>query len=196
VEKSKIKIWELALLLALCVSLLEASVEVGRQSALSEKIVRLHVVADSDTAEAQALKIRVRDAVLAEIEPLLVEVDSAGEALRRIEEGRDDIVSAAARAAGGEQVELRLGRESYGYRQSGSYALPAGEYNSLRIILGEGEGHNWWGVIFPQLDTSGGYAEAAKYLSDEELAIVFEEDSVTVRFRFLEILEKLRLWMK
>ena len=195
-QKSKLKVWELALLLALCLSLCEATVEAGRQSALSEKIVRLHVIAASDSAEAQAKKLEVRDAVLPLLSGLMSEAGSAAEASALIESRRAEIISAAQKAAGEQSVELRFGRESYGSRQTERYALPAGEYNSLRIILGEGEGRNWWGVIFPQLDAAAGYAEAAKILGEDELALIYEEEGVELRFKFLEVLEWLRAMLE
>ena len=195
-RKSKIKIWELSLLLALCISLCQASVEAGRQSALSEKLIRLHVIAASDSEEAQALKLKVRDAVTGELAALLAQADSGAEAEALIDRSSPKLLSAARKAAGGESVELVFGRESYPFRRAEGYSLPAGEYSSLRIIIGEGAGHNWWGVIFPQLDAAGGYAEAAKLLSEEELSIIYESDSYELRFRFLELLQQLRAWLR
>lgn len=191
-KKSGIKVWELSLLLALCFALCEAALDAGRASDLSENIVRMHVVAASDEAGAQELKIRVRDAVLAVVEPILAEADSAAGAQQLLTAHSDAILSAAESAAEGESVALSLGRAAYGLRRTENYALPAGEYTSLRITIGEGQGHNWWGVIFPRLDVSGGYAEAAKYLSEDEMAIIFEDEGITLRLRFLEILEKLK----
>lgn len=191
----RIKIWELSLLFALCISLCQGTLELGRQSALSEKVIRLHVIASSDEAEAQALKMRVRDAVTDCLKPLLTGAGSAAEAGEIIEENRGALLAAAVEAAEGERVELLWGRESYGYRQTESYALPAGEYNSLRFVIGEGEGHNWWGVIFPQLDASGGYAEAAKLLDEDELELIYEDDGCQVRFKLLEVLQRLRLFL-
>lgn len=188
----RVKIWELSLLFALCISLCHATLETGRQSALSEKIIRLHVVASSDEAGAQALKMRVRDAVTDCLAPILAEADSTEEVGRLIEDKRDELLAAAVDAAQGESVELLWGRESYGYRQTEAYALPAGEYNSLRFIIGEGEGQNWWGVIFPQLDASGGYAEAAKMLSEDELELIYEDDGYQLRFKLLEVLQSFR----
>lgn len=191
----RIKVWELALLFALCISLCEATVEVGRQSALSDKVIRLHVIASSDAQEAQELKLRVRDAVTELLTPLLARAESAAAAREAIEEQSEAILTAASKAAEGENVELLWGRESYGCRQTENYALPAGEYDSLRIVIGEGEGRNWWGVIFPQLDSGSGYAEAVKLLEEDELALIYEEDGYELRFRFLEILERLRMWL-
>ena len=189
-KKRKMRIWELSLLLALCFSLCQAALAAGQQSVLSEKIVRMHVVASSDTPEDQELKMRVQSAVAEELVPLLAGVDSVQQAGEIIEENSPRLLAAAAAAAGGEDVEIVWGRESYGFRRSENYSLPAGEYDSLRIIIGSGEGHNWWGVIFPQLD-AGGYAEASKLLEEDELALIYEEGGLEVRFRILELLQSL-----
>ena len=187
-EKSRIKAWELALLLALCFCLCEASVEAGRRSGLSEGIIRLHVIADSDDDAAQELKMRVRDAALPEIYAAMENAESAAEAESALRAGRDAILAAAESAAEGENVELLLGRERYGYRETEDYALPAGEYTSLRIIIGEGAGHNWWGVIFPQLEAVGEYGPASALPWEKEKALILEDEGLEIRFYLLELL--------
>ena len=187
---NRIKIWELSLLIALCVCLCQAAAEVGRQSELSEKIIRLHIVASSDAAEDQALKMRVKDAAAEKLEELLVQAENAEEAGEIIEENKGKILSAALSASEGEKVELRFGTECFSYREGDGYALPAGNYKCLRLIIGEGSGHNWWGVIFPQLSVEPKSTETAVYYPDEELQIIYDEEGIQLRFRFLEILEK------
>ncbi len=187
---NRIKIWELSLLMALCVCLCQTAVEADRRAESAEKIIRLHVVASSDEEEDQMLKMQVRDAVVEQLENLLSSAQSAVEAEKIICENKDKILSAAFSASEGESVELRMGTEHFSYREGDGYALPAGEYKCLRLILGEGEGHNWWGVIFPQLTVEGDCAETAVYYPDEKLRIIYDEDDVLLRFRFLEILEK------
>lgn len=194
-HKSKIKIWEASLLIAVCVCLCQAAAESGRQGALSEKILRMHVVAASDEGEDQALKIRVRDAVAPILEEALEGCSRLDEAEARIEESRYAILAAAHRAAEGERVEMSFGREKFPYRESDSCALPAGEYSTLRLVIGEGAGHNWWGVIFPALDLSGAYLEAGEYFSEGELKLIYGEEAVEVRFRLPELLEKLKAWL-
>lgn len=189
-KNERIKVWELSLLLALCICLCQAVLETGRQRGLEEKILRLHVVASSDEEEAQALKLRVRDAVLAVLEPLLAKAESAEQAEKLVEENAECILAAAVSEAG-EKVELRLGRESFGYRVGDGYALPPGEYRCLRIIIGEGAGHNWWGVIFPQLTLEEGAVETSAFPEDDGVKVIFGEERLELRFRFLEMLEKL-----
>ena len=178
------------MLIAMCICLCQAALEAEMREETSEKIIRLHVVAASDEEKDQALKMQVKDAVAAKLEDLLSSAENAEEAEKIISENKDEILAAALSASKGEQVELRLGAERFSYREGDGYALPGGEYKCLRLILGEGEGHNWWGVIFPQLTVEPQSAETAVYYPDEKLRIIYDEDSVELRFRFLEILEK------
>ena len=197
-KQNSIKVWELSLLLSLCVSLCWGVFESGRQGAISEKIVRFHVIASDDSAQAQQLKLRVRDAVLDTVQPLLERAQSTQQAVELIESGREEILCAAQSAAGEESVELLFGRVGYPTRYGDGYALPAGEYVSLRIIIGEGEGRNWWGVIFPQLVPAEmmEQSEEVALLDEEELRFICEREDYEISFRILEILQQIRLWLK
>ncbi|MGN1003056.1 MAG: stage II sporulation protein R [Oscillospiraceae bacterium] len=198
-EKSKLKIWELALLLALCVTLCYGVFLQARQTALEEKVIRLHVIAADDSETEQAVKLQVRDAVLAALEPLTGSAASAEEARAAIEGGLDEIEKAAASAAGGRPVELLFGQVNYPTRYAEGCALPAGTYCSLRVILGQGQGHNWWGVIFPDLTdfSTRDWADAAKLLGEEDFALLCDEgEGVQIRFRFLEWLAEVRSWFR
>ena len=197
-KKNSIKVWELSLLLSLCISLCWGVFESGRQTALSEKIVRLHVIASGNSASEQALKLQVKEAVLDVLQPLLQGAQSSRQAAELIEAGRENILSAAQTAAGEESVELIFGAENYPTRFAEGYALPAGEYMSLRIVIGEGEGRNWWGVIFPQLTPLEICEQSApvSLLDEEELRFIYEREEYEISFRILEILQQLRLWLK
>ena len=150
-KKQLLKNWEISLLLALCITLCAGTWAGARSEALSAGLIRLHVVAASDEAAEQELKLRVRDSVLAYLEPRLQGAQSAAEAAERIEDELDGIRAAAEAAAEGREAAVTLGREYYPTRDYGSFALPAGRYESLRVVLGEGEGHNWWCVLYPNL---------------------------------------------
>lgn len=139
-KKQLLKNWEISLLLALCITLCAGTWAGARSEALSAGLIRLHVVAASDEAAEQELKLRVRDSVLAYLEPRLQGAQSAAEAAERIEDELDGIRAAAEAAAEGREAAVTLGREYYPTRDYGSFALPAGRYESLRVVLGEGEG--------------------------------------------------------
>lgn len=196
-KQNSIKVWELSLLMALCVTLCAGVFQSGRQAALSEKIVRLHVIASGDSAEEQSVKMQVKQAVTGILQPLMEQAQSAEQARELIELSRDEILSAACLAAPGEDIELIFGQEDYGTRYGEGYALPAGEYTSLRIIIGSGEGHNWWGVIFPQLTPTDAaeLSEAVSLLDEEELELICGGEKYEISFKFLEILQAIRLWL-
>lgn len=190
--------WELALLLAVCVTLLTGTWAQARSQLLAARLVRLHVIAVSDDDAEQAVKLQVRDAVLAYLEPQLADVTDIGAAQQIIAGDLDGIARAAQAAAGERPVRVSLGPEHYPTRDYGTFALPAGVYTSLRVTLGAGAGHNWWCVIFPSLcvpATADGFAEAAAAggFSTSEIRLVTQADpAYTVKFRSLELLQALK----
>ena len=186
--KSRIKIWELSLLLALCFSLCLGTWAQAKQTTLRSGLVRLHVIAVSDDEYEQALKLRVRDEVLAYISPKLDGVKSAADAQRIIAAELDGIRSAAETAAEGRSVLVTLSEEYYPTRNYEKFSLPAGRYQSLRVILGEGKGHNWWCVVFPPLCISAAEQEqAVESMSDDMKGIVTEDEGYEYKFRILEL---------
>ena len=186
---NKLKIWELSLLIALCVSLLAGTWAQAQQEEISSGLVRLHVIAHSDDKAEQELKLRVRDEVLDYLEPLLRDADSPGKARRIIAAELDGIALAAQSVSEGRKVQVRLGEEYYPTRDYGDFSLPAGRYTSLRVILGSGAGHNWWCVVFPPLCVSAAERrEALDTMSDNVRGIIGGgSDSPAIRFRILEL---------
>lgn len=186
--KSRMKIWEASILLALCFSLCLGTWAQAKQSSLSSSLVRLHVIAVSDDEYEQALKLRVRDGVLSYISPKLRDVKSAQQAQEIIKSELDGIKAAAESSAEGRSVEVTLSQEYYPTRNYEKFSLPAGKYQSLRVILGEGEGHNWWCVVFPPLCISAAEQEqAVESMSEDMRGIVTEEDGCEYKFRILEL---------
>ena len=191
----RMKTWETALLIAVALAITVSAVFTEQQRGLSQKLIRLRVVGNSDSAEDQEAKLKVRDAVCEETSALLAGAESRAEAERRIAENLPLIGQAAdeaAKRAGQTGAAAELVRESFPTRDYGTFALPAGEYLSLRVTVGEGAGKNWWCVIFPALCDGaaiGGSVSAAS-LTDSESA--FLTSGYTVRFRVLDILEELK----
>lgn len=188
----KLRPWELAMLLALCFTLLCGTWAQGRQQVLAGKLVRLHVIADSDEDAAQAVKLQVRDAVLAYLEPQLADVTDIDAAQDIIAANLNGIAQAA-RAVTTDTVTVTLGPERYPTREYETFSLPAGEYTSLRVTLGAGEGHNWWCVIFPPLCVESALSDRAiETLSDDDVKLITEDgDGYVLRFRVLELWGKL-----
>lgn len=171
----------------------------AQQQRLAEHMIRLHVVANSDSADDQALKLEVRDAVLDVTDRLLTDADDPREALAQ---GLPEIAEAAeARllALGREaRVQVRLGKEVFPTREYDTFTLPAGVYESLRVTIGEGEGHNWWCVVFPSLCLSASMDEleqsvAAAGMTDGDFRLITSDAAgVTLKFKSLELLQKLK----
>lgn len=185
-------IWEKAALCALCLTLLLACRVQGERDALSANTLRLHVIAASDEPEEQARKLRVRDAVLCYLTPLLADVTERDEAEARIAEELAGVARAAASAADGRAVTVTLGPADYPTRTAEGLVLPAGRYESLRVILGEGEGHNWWGLVFPQFALPAVEAgSGTDALAVGEFRLLAEGEGTELRFFLLEIWNRL-----
>lgn len=182
--------WEIALLLALCFTLLTGTWAGAASSRVSEGLVRLHVIAASDDATEQAIKLDVRDAVLSYLEPKLASAADIAGAEALIEANLGGIAAAAESAAQGREVNVTLGEEYYPTREYDTFSLPAGRYQSLRVTLGEGAGHNWWCVVFPPLCLTAAESEAAFEELDGETRAIISSDGGGVQFKF----RLLELW--
>ena len=173
---------------------------VSGEAAIYDDVLRFHVIAESDSEADQTLKLHVRDAVIAAVADRMAAAGTVEEATRTAEAMRDEIRQTAeecARSWGSDcAVTVTVGRETYPRRVYESFTLPAGEYESVRVVLGEGKGHNWWCVLFPSVCLY--YAGADR---EETLAVGFTpeeyrlitgngEDGVTVKFRVLELISE------
>ena len=196
--KHGLKIWEISLLFALCVSLFTGLFAKAEQQKLSSELIRLHVVANSDSESDQSVKLRVRDSVLALLTPELEGVSTVKEARSVIESSLPRLCSTAKRSLlrRGKfySVRAKLCIEQYPTRSYDGFALPAGDYISLQIILGEGRGHNWWCVVFPPLCMSSVENESAfSGLSERSAKLISSDEAeYRLRFRIIELYEKLR----
>ena len=182
--------WEIALLLALCFTLLAGTWAGAASSRVSEGLAGLHVIAASDDATEQAIKLDVRDAVLSYLEPKLDSAADIAGAEALIEANLEGIAAAAESAAQGREVNVTLGEEYYPTREYDTFSLPAGRYQSLRVTLGEGAGHNWWCVVFPPLCLTAAESEAAFEELDGETRAIISSDGGGVQFKF----RLLELW--
>ena len=165
-----------------------------------DTVVRLHVRANSDSEEDQALKLRVRDAVLAVTGDLVADCTTQEEAVAILEAHKEDLEDAARGviAAEGreEAISVMLGREDYPTRTYESCCFPAGEYVSLQVLIGDGAGQNWWCVLFPPLCLSaatevGEDAFVQVGLSKDQYGIITEtgKTKYKVRFKVLELVQ-------
>ena len=194
-------LWELALLAGLAAVLLTGALSLGEQTALSEKVVRLHVLANSDSQEDQELKLRVRDRVLAETEALLEASADRKDAEQRLTAAVPELERLAAEeiAESGYDypVSVRLEETAFPTRTYDGFTLPAGEYLALRVLIGAAEGQNWWCVVFPPLcaAASEDVAETALAagLSEDQVGLIMEENrGYELRLKSVELWEKLK----
>lgn len=188
-DKNSLRKWETALLLSLCVALCLGTWASAASGRVSAQLVRLHVIAHSDAPEEQSVKLTVRDNVLEYLEPKLESAGSAVEAREIISKNLDGIKRAAENVSEGRPVSVELGEEYYPTRDYDGFSLPAGKYQSLRVTLGSGEGHNWWCVVFPPLCLTAAETEAAfEELDDGTRAIISDDGGgVVFKFRLLEL---------
>ena len=193
----------LVFLLVFFFSLWTAGMDEAAASGLPDKLLRLRVIAESDESTDQADKLLVRDAVLAALEPRIADCASLEEARAAALEALPQLAEAAGKAleeAGRPRpLTLRLGAEDCPLRAYETFTRPAGNYETLTVTLGAGEGHNWWCVVFPPLclaaaGESGEEDEEWSVFSPAEQRLM-TAGSVEIRFRCLELLQKLRTWL-
>ena len=176
------------------------------ESEIYDTVVRLHVIANSDSDSDQALKLLVRDEVIAVVSPAVEDCKTQAEAIAAIEEIGDEINAAAREVVEREgydyDVSVQLGREHYPTKTYESCAFPEGEYISLRVNIGEGEGQNWWCCLFPPLclssatpddEASNEDAFISVGLTPDQYKVITESDTpkYKVRFKILEVFGKL-----
>lgn len=176
--------------------------EIEMQKSISEKILRFHVLANSDNKEDQQVKLMVRDAIGEYIEPLIADCDNLEETEMVVEEYLPQIVNVA---------EDVLDKEGYSYgatakltscefpvKTYGEYTFPKGEYRALEVSLGDGEGHNWWCVLYPNMCFRGSVYEVIEddakeslreVLDDEEYEAVFDSGEYEIRFKILDFFQ-------
>ena len=172
------------------------------QAQLAEKVIRLHVLANSDSQADQTLKLQVRDKILAQTASLLSGQESAAQAAAILQDNLDALAQTAAQeiAARGYHYPVKVCLEETWFptRQYENVSLPAGNYQALRVLIGEGAGKNWWCVVFPALCLPAAekdFTEACRAagLTDQEISVLTEDTGeVELEFRTLEWLGKLK----
>ena len=189
-KTGRFRLWktvEIALLVGLVLC-------VNTQNRLAEKVVRLHVLANSDSEADQALKLEVRDAILQRTEALLKESDSRQEAETLLRQHLSELRSLAeqriAEAGYGYPVDIVLEFAEFPTKEYDGFSLPAGEYLALRVLIGAAAGQNWWCVVFPPLCTTAASDVAVTALAagmePKDVQMILEEDGYVLRFKTVE----------
>ena len=206
-KKSKtLRRWELALLLGVAFAAL-AGVWLDRsQAALADQVIRLHVLANSDSEADQALKLKVRDKVLGVAADYFVPGATLEETRATLTDHLADIAAAGAQqvAEEGYQYPVTVSLEDnywFPTTQYTDFALPAGEYTALRVVIGEGAGQNWWCVLFPPLclgsvsETAAQTALSDGFTPDQVSLITGEDEGYVVKFKAIELWEQFQHWL-
>ena len=161
--------------------------------ALHDELLRLHVVGASDSKEDQDVQLRVRDAVLQSLEEGLKQVtdpqtayDYVARMLPKVEEAANRALAAAGFS---DTVAVSLTEEAFPTREYDTFSLPAGVYKALRVVIGEGEGKNWWCVVFPQLCMAEEFVETASLSGELSETLTGEYE---IRFWLLEKLGQVK----
>ena len=213
VNKIKIRLSILILSLITIISIMTISIsgEVKKISAASEdykdKLIRFHVIANSDSEEDQNLKLKVRDAIINYLQPKLLESESIEESELIIKKEYDELekISKNIILENGYDYDVKVGIDysKFTTKQYSNVVLPAGEHKALRIIIGEGKGKNWWCVMFPPLcfvDEQKGIIDKdtddklREVLTEEEYELISQKtskqvDRVQIKFKIVEIIQ-------
>lgn len=175
------------------------------ETEIYDSVLRLHVLANSDSEEDQARKLRVRDAVLSVTTPLLENCADRAEAETVLREHLDEVLRAAQDTLAAEgrtdTVQVFLEEEEYPRRNYDSICFPSGTYLSLRVCIGEAEGQNWWCCLFPPL-CLGSATVSAEDAEEQFVAVGFTPDQYKIitesdrpvykaRFKILEVINSL-----
>ena len=203
--KYKLKKWEVALLSGILVAALMGAYLDREQAALADSVIRLHVIANSDSRADQELKYQVRDRILTEAAALY----QPGDDLQQVRKSMEDNLTLLAQA-GREVVEeqgydypvsAKLERTWFPTKKYTDFALPAGNYTALRIVVGEGKGENWWCVAFPPLclgsvsETVDEAAAAGNFTPEQVSLITGESGGYVVKFKAMELWEEFKkMW--
>lgn len=162
---------------------------------IGSRVFRLHIIANSDSEHDQQLKLLVRDEITAYTDSLFAKCKNKEEAMSAAAGHKEEIIAkseAVLRSHGSsDKVDAYVTKMRFDTRVYKDFTLPAGEYDALRIVIGEGQGHNWWCVLFPAVCVPSASSSIDDALSGEENEIVHESDHYEIRFKAVEIFQSL-----
>ncbi len=164
---------------------------------ISDDVFRLHILANSDNENDQALKLKVRDAVLEQGQNVFTQCSSLDEIIYSCENNIDlfrNTAEACIRQNGYDYaVNAYVDKEYFNTREYEEITLPSGIYNALKIEIGEAKGRNWWCVMFPAICLPAvSESEMTEVLDEEEMELIHSGSKFEVRFKIVEIYEKIK----
>ena len=194
----KIKKWELSLLIGVIVTILLSSLSFGAEcSEIRQSVLRLHILANSDSPADQKLKLQVRDKLLVVGSDLFTGLKTKDEAEAQAKKELSKLQLAAENEIKKQgytyPVKVEVAKSYFNTRTYGTVTLPAGEYQAVRVLIGKAAGHNWWCVMFPPMCLPA--AEPDKKIEDvlnsNNTDIVENKPKYEIRFKVVELFEDL-----
>lgn len=164
---------------------------VATSEKISDKVLRLHIIANSDSAFDQDVKLQLKDYFLENTKDIFIG-NNLEENIKIANDNKEYINTICNHFLSQYNYEANVSvtKEYFDTRVYDDFTLPAGEYNSIKIEIGKGEGHNWWCIVFPSVCLSACSTSMAEYLTEEEMDLI--QDGYTPKFKIIEIYEKLK----
>lgn len=179
------------MVLTLTLSFIQPIIATSEQ--ISNKVLRLHILANSDSTEDQNIKLELKNYFLENTTDLFVG-NTVEDNLKIAKENIDyfeNLCNCFLSNNGYHyQANVTVDKEYFDTRVYDDFTLPAGTYNSIKIEIGEGAGHNWWCIVFPSVCLSACSTSMSDYLTDEEMELI--NDGYTPKFKIVEIYEKMK----
>ncbi len=167
----------------------------GACNDIEDRLLRFHIIANSDSKEDQTLKLKVRDRITNYTDTLFAQCHSKNEAIHITKKNLSSIESLAQKLVVEEgfdyNVNASLTKMHFNTRVYDDFTLPAGTYDAVRIVIGNGEGHNWWCVLYPSVCVSAAKKDIGSALSEGETDIVKNSDRYIIKFKLIEWFEEL-----
>lgn len=164
---------------------------------ISQEVFRLHILANSDSDEDQSLKLKVRDKILAESEKLFINCNNLNDVINVSKNNIDYFEKLADECIKENgynyKTKVYVDKEYFNTREYEKITLPSGEYNALKIEIGEAKGHNWWCVMFPAICLPAvSDDEINSILNEDEIELINSNNKYEIRFKIVEIYEKIK----
>lgn len=161
---------------------------------ISQKVFRFHILANSNEEYDQQLKLMVRDEILAYSNSLFegcVDVNNAVNIAKKNIDNFNEIATKVIKNNGYDyNVNTYVVKEYFDTRVYDNFTLPAGIYDSLKVVIGAGEGHNWWCVMFPSVCLSASADDFGEYMNSDEKELI--DDKYIIKFKAIEIYQSFK----